>query len=77
MTFVVAAGNEKDDACRFSLARLSWSITVGSTDRRDQMSESPRHHFVHATLGNYTSACQRVAVQDVFLVPSRIQTQNG
>ncbi|MGX0886822.1 subtilisin family serine protease [Kocuria rhizophila] len=36
---LVAAGNDYENACNFSPARASAGITVGSTDRRDQLSE--------------------------------------
>ena len=36
---LVAAGNDYDNACNYSPARASAAITVGSTDRWDQLSE--------------------------------------
>ena len=36
---LVAAGNDYENACNYSPARASSAITVGSTDRRDQLSE--------------------------------------
>jgi len=38
VTVVVAAGNENDDACRYSPAFVPSAITVGSTDQRDSRS---------------------------------------
>jgi len=35
VTVVVAAGNENDDACRYSPAHVPSAITVGATDSRD------------------------------------------
>ncbi|MFJ4760304.1 S8 family peptidase [Kocuria marina] len=35
---LVAAGNDANNACNYSPARASAAITVGSTDRRDQLS---------------------------------------
>jgi subtilisin family serine protease len=35
VTFAVAAGNETDDACRHSPARLDGALTVGATNRQD------------------------------------------
>ncbi|OLY79569.1 Subtilisin-like protease [Smittium mucronatum] len=38
ITYVVAAGNSADDACKYSPASESSAITVGSTDLNDAMS---------------------------------------
>jgi len=40
ISVVVAAGNEADDACYYSPARVSNAITVGSTDRLDIVAAS-------------------------------------
>jgi subtilisin family serine protease len=36
---VVAAGNNGEDACKFSPARSKFAFTVGSTDQQDRFSE--------------------------------------
>eukprot|EP00929_Paragymnodinium_shiwhaense_P112223 TRINITY_DN80487_c0_g1_i1.p1 TRINITY_DN80487_c0_g1~~TRINITY_DN80487_c0_g1_i1.p1 ORF type:complete len:679 (+),score=48.47 TRINITY_DN80487_c0_g1_i1:82-2118(+) len=39
VTTIVAAGNEGDDACKYTPARVTSAITIGSTDQRDRRSD--------------------------------------